>query len=166
MVSFIKTVAAGLALVSSASAVRITFVNQDDAPRKIVHWAAEAGLYPSAEIPERWVGPYETIHIDYPAPWWNGAFRSCKADQVCHHPAVRAEVCLNCNEGRNWFDVSAVDNHTDNTGIHFIRANDKPYDDDGWSGCVEFPCPTCYLYPNDERTKRPTYGDLTVEMKG
>jgi hypothetical protein len=136
--------------------------------RKVVHWAAKHDddhSKDSEDMPDVWVGPQQSVDIQYPSVW-EGAFRSCREDQICHHPAVRGEVCLNCYEGKNWFDVSAVDNATDQTGIHWLRANDRPDHPEGYSGCEKFPCPTCYLNPNDEQTKRPTFADLTCEMWG
>ncbi|KAF8858223.1 hypothetical protein BDZ45DRAFT_690322 [Acephala macrosclerotiorum] len=81
----------------------------------------------------------------------------------CVKPFVKAEITFQGQEGKTFYDISAVDDNYENNGIHKLYPSD-------YSGptcmCDVFPCyaDCVYLCPGCSGPENTFSTDLTVEM--
>lgn len=115
-------------------------------------WAVDPVLVPAyavirAQIPDTWQGNFHTV-----ADWDN-----------CGNPRanVIGEITFGGMDGKTWFDVSAVNSHDDNSGVHFMSSRDWS----AYSGCWHFPCPDVFNVWNSKDQVKNTFDrELVVQI--
>ncbi|KAK0754511.1 hypothetical protein B0T18DRAFT_386375 [Schizothecium vesticola] len=147
-----------LSLVSVLEPVRagsITF-NSEDGVGRVIHFTG------NGEIGELHVGPGESIAQDFPDGWTGNFYATC--DGCDDAPGMLGEVAFDGFEGKTFYDVSAIVDPNDHTGVHRFA----PGSGDGEeAGCDEFPCPeSTYYQPDDVQTKVSESKDLVVSLSG
>lgn len=89
------------------------------------------------------------------------------ANQIWARDAVVAEFSLGSWGGMHFFDLSAVNNHTDNTGFMSITtAETNKTVPNEYSGCFEFPCGNVYVLFDDPGTRSTTSNHFVIELGG
>lgn len=73
------------------------------------------------------------------------------------------EVKFNSWEDKTWYDVSAIDNLTNNEGIHWLYAQSGAGAHSGWD---HSPSDGAYNLPNDIQTQVTEEKDLICEIGG
>jgi hypothetical protein len=81
------------------------------------------------KLPVSWIGSIHAVHAG-------------GGEAACDRPTVIAEVTFQGYEGLTWYDVSAVDNCCDDTGVHFLLPE---FCKEPVSGCWNFPCENDYF---------------------
>lgn len=130
-------------LASIVTANTIEFVNQD-ATTRTVHFTATAGM---KDIPAITLGSYSTNSVSFPTGWIGNWYSvSAGATNV---PGMLGEVAWNGWAGSHYFDVSAIVNPNDMSGVKMIypKVAKTPL-----SGCQTFPCSNAYNLPDDIQT--------------
>ncbi|KAJ8057799.1 hypothetical protein OCU04_013270 [Sclerotinia nivalis] len=74
-----------------------------------------------------------------------------KTDSVVPINRVLAEITF--APKMTYYDISAIDNQTDNSGIRFISPYGLPQTKYFRPGCDWFPCDNAYLKPEDPHTR-------------
>lgn len=93
--------------------------------------------------------------------------RAIIQDQENERDGVIGEWTLGGFEGKHFFDVSAVDGHSDNTGVmHIYTAEKNKTAPNEWSGCYEFPCGNVYVLSDDPGTRVTESQHFSVEVGG
>ena len=160
---FKNILVASLATIGLASANSIIFVSRDDQPRYICYYSA-----PDHDTPAPTLVPGKaTIHVPIPLGY-EGAFQTASSPNDCGvrgkgKVGIRGEVKFNGMEDKTFYDVSAIDNLTDNTGIKFL------YPSSGTGvrhGCNKFPCNNAYNHAQDIQTQVTLEKDLICEIGG
>ncbi|KAA8569097.1 hypothetical protein EYC84_000767 [Monilinia fructicola] len=94
---------------------------------------------------------------------WEGTVMAKKPDSVVPVHRVVAEICFKPGEPA-YYDISAIDNHTDNSGIHHMFPVNAPLSEYFRPGCDWFPCNNCYIMPTDPHTRASDETDFIVEV--
>ncbi|PQE06869.1 DNase1 protein [Rutstroemia sp. NJR-2017a BVV2] len=163
-----------LLLTSTATATNtLTFHNLFSTPRLLQFVPVPA----SYAIPKRLIPAHSSFSIS--TPLWNGLFKAVAPDTSEHGPetTVIGEVCFDCWQGITFFDVSAIWNCCDNSGVHWMGSVEPSASGKGvqelWnqasakgeiSGCRTFPCDGVYNLPDDEQTKSTREDEIMVVL--
>lgn len=135
-------------LIAAAAAVaadnQVTFWTLDNTQRTI-YFTPSAG---HAQIPSVNVDNTKNTTVDFPLQWiGNWYARPVGAPNT---PGMLGEVTFNGWNDITFYDVSAIVDPTDKTGVHQIF----PAGELGpASGCESFPCGHEYVLPDDVQTK-------------
>ncbi|APA12001.1 hypothetical protein SS1G_05569 [Sclerotinia sclerotiorum 1980 UF-70] len=157
--SVLKSVLAVLGASAVLAHNSITFVSYDNEARTLSFTNNPGSSYLSdIDFPGG-----TTIRVDFPAVWV-GTVIAKKTDSVAPVHRVLAE--MNFNAGyETFYDISAIDNHTDNSGIHFISPYGViPLTRYHRPGCDVFPCDNAYLNPHDHHTRFTKATDFLCEV--
>ncbi|KAF7954639.1 hypothetical protein EAE96_005758 [Botrytis aclada] len=162
MVSASKLLGAALAFAFSAVVSgrnTIHFKALDNVPR-IISFTSHPECADIEEIHHR---GGEDFMIEMP-PYWAGTVMARLYGGV--HPINRAiaEFKWQGFEGKTHYDASAVDNHTDNTGVHWVYPAGLGHIPEARSGCTVFPCDNAYLLWDDVQTRVTYQTDMVVEI--
>ncbi|PQE05006.1 DNase1 protein [Rutstroemia sp. NJR-2017a BBW] len=128
----------------------ITFIPQDDQAR-IIYFTSNPGY---AIIPDLYAPAGKTVSVTLPHGW-QGNFKAPHAGADKNANWILGEVAFQGGDDHKLisYDVSAIVNQTDGTGIHWLY----PTSGNGFkSGCDTFPCNTAYVGSDDVQT-RTTY---------
>ncbi|KAG9237257.1 hypothetical protein BJ875DRAFT_493453 [Amylocarpus encephaloides] len=150
-----STLAASLAF-TLAAANSITFLSLDTTPRTACFYSAPS--HPT--IPNNSLPGKSTIHVPLPLDW-EGSWQTTLNPSDCGPPGIRGEVRFDGYEGKTYYDVSAIDNLGDNSGVKFLYPASGTGEK---SGCESFPCEGAYLHPDDKQTKVTVEKDLVCEV--
>ncbi|RDL31197.1 uncharacterized protein BP5553_09986 [Venustampulla echinocandica] len=153
-------------------AFSIKFVNRDNYQRTVCwfpernHSGIKDNNYP--DIPGTIVPGRKSVTVGMPdsgnhalRPGWVGAFRTIFDGGDPFTPAVRGEV--NFEDILTWYDISMVDNNSDNSGVHWlypISGNDVHH------GCTTFPCSNAFSKPGEAQTQVTNEHDLECLIGG
>ncbi|KAM3070176.1 hypothetical protein ACMFMG_003785 [Clarireedia jacksonii] len=98
----------------------LTFHNLFPTPR-LLQFIPVSSSY---AIPQRLIPAHSTLSIS--TPLWNGFFKAVSPDTPEHGPenSIVGEVCFECWQGITFFDVSAIWNCCDNSGVHWMGSVD------------------------------------------
>lgn len=132
------------ALAAVASANTIEFVNQDTVSRT-VYFTPSAG---KASIPSITLGgDKNTTSVDFPTGWIGNWYSVSKGSK--NVPGMLGEIAWNGWGGNHYFDISAIVNPDDHSGVKMMypKTSQKPV-----SGCQSFPCSNAYNLPDDIQT--------------
>lgn len=148
-----------LALLASATLARavnqVTFVSMDETDRTI-YFTPNSGLaaidatdVPAGQnvtvtIPDSWIGNYYSV--------------SSGSDNT---PGMLGEVNFNSWGGLTYFDVSAIVDENDHSGVYMMYPVDT---ESPVSGCTSFLCDTLYRLPDDIQTKATTSTHLVTTL--
>jgi len=149
---FINTVLfAATAFGSMAAANTIHYINQDSTDRTIYF----TGQSDSVAIDSLRVPGLSTADQTFPTSWI-GNFYSV-SDGSDNVPGMLGEVRWDGSAGSNYFDVSAIVNPDDTSGVKelFPKTQQKPV-----SGCQTFPCSNAYNKADDIATLSTTDTEL------
>jgi hypothetical protein len=125
----------------------ITFIPQDDQAR-IIYFTPNPGF---ANIPDLSAPAGQTVSVTLPHGW-QGNFKAPHAGADRDANWILGEVTFQggSDHQQNSYDVSAIVNKTDGTGIHWLY----PTSGNGIkSGCDKFPCGTAYVGSDDVQTQ-------------
>ncbi|KAK1835354.1 hypothetical protein QBC39DRAFT_250515, partial [Podospora conica] len=139
-------------LVSAAS---ITFTGEDSTGRT-VHFTG------NGEVGDIHVGAGESVSQEFPEGWTGNFYSVC--DGCDDEPGMLGEVAFDGFEGKTFYDVSAIVDPDDHSGVHRF----SPSGGDGeTAGCDTFPCPdNAYYAPDDVQTKVTDSKDFVVSLSG
>ncbi|CAG8971083.1 hypothetical protein HYALB_00009683 [Hymenoscyphus albidus] len=155
---YLNIIAAMATIASIASANSIIFVSRYTTDRTVCWYSAPG----SAIIPQIAVPRKGTVYVPIPEGW-EGAWQTSKSATDCGPVDIRGEVKFNGFEDKSWYDVSAIDNLTNNEGVYWLY----PQSGNGvHSGCEKFPCDTSYNRPDDKQTQVTDEKDLICEIGG
>ncbi|ESZ89561.1 DNase1 protein [Sclerotinia borealis F-4128] len=95
---------------------------------------------------------------------WGGMIMAALPGGI--HPIHRviAEVQFQGFEGQAHFDISAVDNHMDDTGVHWMYPLGVELTRYLKPGCDHFPCDNCYLIWNDKHNRVTEKTEFVIEI--
>ncbi|TVY83170.1 hypothetical protein LSUE1_G004755 [Lachnellula suecica] len=141
-----------------ATAYSITFINRDEKQRTIC-WFPAAG-FPA--ILGTVVPGHSSKHVSMPGAW-NGSWRTIFDGGNPSESSIRGEVTFNGFVGDTYYDVEAIDNCCDNSGVKWLY----PASGNGvHSGCNTFPCDGAYKKWDDIQTQSTSEKDLVCEIGG
>jgi hypothetical protein len=150
-------IASLLSLVATAIAGSLTLVSLDDQDRTM-YFTPNAGL---PEIPPVTVLAGDQVRVTFPEKWQGNGY-AIVAGQP-NVPGMLAEIAFDSWQGQSFFDVSAIVDPNDHTGVHMMYPTDDP--SEVISGCVTFPCDNAYYVWNDDKqTKGTSASDITVTL--
>ncbi|KAG9234691.1 hypothetical protein BJ875DRAFT_441061 [Amylocarpus encephaloides] len=141
---FINTILfAATALASMATANTVHFVNQDSTARTIV-FTEQSDM---AQIESISLEGSGTGNATFPTGWIGNWYSVSEGAQDV--PGMLGEVRFDGFGGATFFDVSAIVNPDDHSGVKMIfpKNSDKPV-----SGCQTFPCANAYNVWDDVAT--------------
>ncbi|KAF7870629.1 hypothetical protein EAF04_004373 [Stromatinia cepivora] len=105
------------------------------------------------------IGPKQVQMLEVPSGW-SGNFNAFVIGSAEKDHRTLAEFTFPHPDGNNpkdpknqhkyrtWYDVSAVDTHEDQDGVHFVY----PYSKEGRkAGCETFPCDEAYRHSKDDK---------------
>jgi L-rhamnose isomerase len=126
---------------------QVTFIPKDNQPR-MIYFKPNDGC---ANIPDLYAPAGKTVSVTFPYRW-QGNWKALHEDADKNGVWTLGEVTFQGgNDGQQTsYDVSAIDNHTDDTGVHWLY----PASGNGIkSGCDKFPCNSAYTASNDVQTQ-------------
>lgn len=126
---------------------QITFVPQDDQPR-MIYFTPNPGF---ANIPDLFAPAGKTVSATFPNGW-QGNFKAPHSDADKNGNWILGEITFQGGDDskQTSYDVSAIVNKTDGSGIHWLY----PTSGNGAkSGCNTFPCKTAYVAWDDTQTQ-------------
>lgn len=139
------------ATLASASNL-VTLVSMDDTDRTIV-WTGNTpiedtsvpgGQNVSVELPDGYIGNLYSV-----------------SDGAARVPGMLAEFAFDSYAGLTYFDVSAIVNPEDKSGVYQMWPVTTQ---DPVSGCQTFKCENAYYLPDDKMTKSGPSGDFIVTL--
>ncbi|QSZ34682.1 hypothetical protein DSL72_007536 [Monilinia vaccinii-corymbosi] len=136
----------------------VTFVVHDQVDR-IVAFDSNPGFIdlPNVKLPGGVMSRY-----DFPDRW-SGAVMAKLPGSI--DPAHRIIAEINFKPGRmTLFDISAMHNLTDNSGIRHMHPINSPGGEYLRPGCDHFPCANCYLGPKTLRVRATYETDFIIEV--
>ena len=138
-----------------AAANSVTFQSLDNIGRTI-YFTPNAGL---AQISPVKVQGGASLQVTFPQGWI-GNFYSV-SDGAPNVPGMLGEVAFNGWNGITFFDVSAIVNPNDHSGVKQLwpAGGASPV-----SGCEVFPCNNAYYLADDVQTKTTTETDLICTL--
>lgn len=146
-----------LATATLTLANSVTFVSQDSTDRTIV-FTPSHGHDEVSSIEVAGNGEEKaTLPDDWEGNWY--AVAKGKDDE----PGMLGEVAFGGYGGDTYFDVSAIVNKDDNSGVKEIYPAESQ---DPKSGCKEFPCDNVYVESDDVQTKSTKETDLVCTLGG
>lgn len=138
-----------------ANAATVTFWTLDDVQRT-VHFTPSAG---HSEIESVVVNNKENKTVEFPDQYIGNFYAI--ADGKENKPGMLGEVTFGGFGGLTFFDVSAIVNPADHTGVKQMW----PAKETGpMSGCLSFPCGNAYWLPDDVQTKVTHSTDLMTTL--
>lgn len=148
-----------LAIVALASAVNadntVTLKSMDNTDRTVV-WTASPG---SAAIADTTVPGGQDVAVSVPTGWTGNAY-AYNTDSA-NTPGMLAEFAFNSWAGSTYFDVSAIVNPEDKTGVYQMYPADTK---SPVSGCTSFACSNAYYLSDDIQTKSTTSDHIIVTL--
>ncbi|KAI9649262.1 hypothetical protein NHQ30_001832 [Ciborinia camelliae] len=157
MVSFTKFLFAILPFaVLVATHNTITF-NSDDYEYRTLSFTCNVGCKLMEDIP---LPGKSSVTVQFPETWTGTIMAKMNG---CNVPVHRILAEINFEPGMSFYDISAVDNTTDNSGIRFMHPVGL-YDRYHRPGCDWFPCDNCYIDPPDKQTRTTTLTDFICEV--
>ncbi|KAL2108098.1 hypothetical protein VUR80DRAFT_4271 [Thermomyces stellatus] len=135
----------------------VTFVSQDSTSRTIVFTPSHG----HDEIPDLKVAGYAEETATFPDGWEGNWYAVPEGKEGL--PGMLGEVAFGGYSGETYFDVSAIVNPDDNSGVKQMwpAVSKEPK-----SGCETFPCDTVYNQPDDVQTKSTKETDLICTLGG
>ncbi|PSR80581.1 hypothetical protein BD289DRAFT_462442 [Coniella lustricola] len=145
-----------IALLVAASMVSaqntVTIKSMDGTDRTLV-WTG------TSSIADTSVPAGESVDVDVPTGW-TGNFYSYSSG-ASNTPGMLAEFAFNSFGGVTYFDVSAIVNPDDTTGVYQIYPTDT---ESPVSGCQTFACDNAYYLPDDVQTKSSSSSSFVVTL--
>ncbi|CAD6502553.1 BgTH12-05144 [Blumeria graminis f. sp. triticale] len=140
-----------LGVVMHAAANSVNFVNQDGTTRTII-FTSQSGQQQLNSIK---VAGNSAIQQEFPQGWIGNWYSVSEGSP--NVPGMLGEVRFDGFGGATYFDVSAIVNPTDNSGVKqlFPAHDNKPV-----SGCQNFPCANAYNKADDLQTASTPFKDL------
>ncbi|CAP73703.1 uncharacterized protein PODANS_2_10640 [Podospora anserina S mat+] len=131
-------------IVSALAEPKVTFINQDNKHRTIVFTPS----VPHKEIKPLRVPAHQEVTQPFPhgwiGNWWS------VTDGKPWIPGMLGEVTFNGYMGLTFFDVSAIANDRDTSGVKMMWPRKSA---SVTSGCDVFSCGNEYTYPDEVQTK-------------
>ncbi len=129
----------------------VEFINQDSQAREIIFTAALGhAAIPTASLPGG-----ATYTQAFPLQWQGNWFLINAGAAVV--PGMLGEVQFDGFNGQHYFDVSAIVNPADHSGVKEIYPKQAK---SPMSGCQTFPCSNCYNAPDDVQTMSSAESDF------
>ncbi|KAJ4423809.1 hypothetical protein N0V82_001548 [Gnomoniopsis sp. IMI 355080] len=142
---------AALATVVSATNT-VTLKSMDSTDRTVV-WTG------TSSIEDTSVPAGETVNVTVPDGWTGNAYSYNSG--ATNTPGMLAEFAFNSYAGSTYFDVSAIVNPDDTTGVYQMYPADSQ---SPISGCMNFACSNAYYLPDDIQTKATTSSTIVVTL--
>ncbi|KAJ8066840.1 hypothetical protein OCU04_004222 [Sclerotinia nivalis] len=153
----LKKSVAALGAIAALAHNSITFVSHDDDARILAFTNNPGHVYlTDIDFPGG-----SAIRVDFPDVW-SGTIMAKKTDSVVPINRVLAEITF--APKMTYYDISAIDNQTDNSGIRFISPYGLPQTKYFRPGCDWFPCDNAYLKPEDPHTRTTFATDFLCEV--
>ncbi|TLD12557.1 uncharacterized protein PgNI_02780 [Pyricularia grisea] len=125
----------------------ITFTSVDSTDRTVI-FTPSVGR---EEVPSVSVAGGQTVDVVFPHGWVGKYLAVSDDEDQLRLLGVIGEVTFNGFGDMTYFDVSAIDDPSDQQGVRMLRPAGE---DENTSGCLgDFPCDNAYVTPNDEQTK-------------
>lgn len=141
------------ALASVASAANtVTFKSMDGTDRTVV-WTG------TAAIKDTLVPAGHNISISVPTGWTGNAYAYTTGGT--NKPGMLAEFAFNSWGSSTYFDVSAIVDPEDRSGVYQMYPADT---EEPMSGCQTFACGNAYYMPDDVQTKSTTSNHIVVTL--
>lgn len=148
-----------LALLASATLAgavnQITFMSMDETDRT-VYFTPNSGL---ASVESTDVPAGQNVTVTIPDSWIGNYYAVTSGSE--NSPGMLGEVNFNSWGGLTYFDVSAIVNENDHTGVYMMYPADT---ESPVSGCTTFLCDTLYRLPDDIQTKATTSTHLVTTL--
>lgn len=142
-----------LALASLVSAENLVTLKSMDNTDRTVVWTG------SSSIPDTSVPGGESVTVSIPIGYNGNAYAySTGAENI---PGMLAEFAFNSYAGATYFDVSAIVNAEDKTGVYQMYPADTKTP---VSGCTAFACTNAYYLPTDIQTKSTDSSHIIVTL--
>ncbi|KAJ4388937.1 hypothetical protein N0V93_006399 [Gnomoniopsis smithogilvyi] len=148
---FKNLVVAALASVVSATNT-VTLKSMDSTDRTVV-WTG------TTEVDDTSVPGGESVNVTLPDGWTGNAYSYNSG--ASNTPGMLAEFAFNSYAGATYFDVSAIVNPDDTTGVYQMYPADTA---SPMSGCMTFACSNAYYLPDDVQTKSTTSSTIIVTL--
>lgn len=131
-----------LALASLVSANNLVTLKSMDSTDRTVVWTG------SSTIADTLVPAGKSVNVTIPIGYNGNAYSySTGAENI---PGMLAEFAFNSYAGATYFDVSAIVNAEDKSGVYQMYPADT---ESPISGCTSFACNNAYYRPDDIQTK-------------
>jgi hypothetical protein len=139
------------------SANTVSFISRDTIDRTLCFSPALS----HEKIPNFSLSGHATHLVTFP-PSWEGNWYTVQ-DGNCNQQKILGEVRFDGFAGQSYYDVSAIVNENDNSGVKWLY----PASGGGvHSGCNWFPCDGAYKHSDDEQTRSTPEHDLICEIGG
>lgn len=158
---FSKTLFGLAATAAAVTANSVSFWTLDTVERTI-YFVPSPG---SPQMDPVTVNNNEKTKVDF-ASGFTGMFYAVKKGEA-NKDGIIGEVRFGGDEGKTFFDVSAIDHPEDDDNIKQMFAVDEQGNaltDDPMSGCVVHPCDNVYKHPDDVQTKVTESHDLMTTL--
>lgn len=141
---FTSTILALFGSAAVASAGSVTFWTLDDVTRT-VHFTANENKWDMDSVT---VSSAEKKTVHFPEGYVGNFYAIPEGGE--NTPGMLGEVKFAGNEGKTYFDVSAIIDPSDKSNVKqmYPASSQSPM-----SGCVVFPCDNAYYLPDDVQTK-------------
>lgn len=139
------------ATLASASNL-VTFLSMDDTDRTIV-WTG------SSTIEDTSVPGGQNVSVPVPEGYIGNLYSV--SEGAANEPGMLAEFAFDSFAGLTYFDVSAIVNPEDKSGVYqmYPATTETPV-----SGCSAFACGNAYYLPDDLMTKATSSGHIVVTL--
>lgn len=142
-----------LALASLVSADNtVTFMSMDSTDRTVV-WTG------TSEIPDTTVPGGQSVSVSVPTGWTGNSFSVSAGAEMT--PGMLAEFAFDSYAGATYFDVSAIVNPNDHSGVYQMYPADT---ESPVSGCESFACSNAYYQADDVQTRSTTSDHIIVTL--
>ncbi|KAM0665760.1 hypothetical protein ACQRIT_001504 [Beauveria bassiana] len=158
---FFKTLFGLAASAAAVSANSITFFTLDNLERTI-YFVPSPG---SPQMDPVTVNNNEKTKVEF-AHGFTGMFYAVQKGEP-NKDGIIGEVRFDGDEGKTYFDVSAIDHPEDKNNIkqmYALDAQGNALTNEPMSGCEEHPCDNVYHQPDDVQTKVTKYQDLMTTL--
>lgn len=150
-----KTLAIAALAAAANAANTVTIKSMDNTDRTVV-WTPSPG---SSAMADTTVAAGQNVDVSVPTGW-TGNFYAYTTG-AANTPGMLAEFAFNSWASSTYFDVSAIVNPEDKTGVYQMYPADTKTP---VSGCAGFPCSNAYYLPNDIQTKSTTSDHIIVTL--
>lgn len=133
----------------------VTLKSIDDSTDRTIVWTG------TSEIADTSVPAGETVNVTVPTGWI-GNFYAYNTSGT-RTTGMLAEFAFDSYAGQTYFDVSAIVNPEDKTGVYQIYPSE---DESPISGCQSFACANAYYEANDVQTKASDNANFVVTLGG
>lgn len=141
------------ALASVVSATNTVTLKAMDSTDRTVVWTG------TSQIEDTTVPGGQSVNVSLPDGWTGNAYSYNSG--ATNTPGMLAEFAFNSYAGATYFDVSAIVNPDDTTGVYQMYPADT---ESPMSGCMTFACANAYYLPDDVQTKSTTSSTIVVTL--